>query len=69
MTPSHDPVWLSNFGLFIMELENNFGTFDPEGEAKAELEALHMHENHQATKYFIKFQQLAARVQWGNAAL
>ena len=52
-----------------MELENNFGTFDPEGEAKVELEALHMHENHQAMKYFIKFQQLAARVQWGDAAL
>ena len=59
----HDPIWLSNFGLFIMELENNFRTFDPEGEAEAELEALCMHENHQAMKYFIKFQQLAARVQ------
>ena len=28
-----------------------------------------MQENHQATKYFIKFTQLAARVQWGQAAL
>src|SRR5882724_10286364 len=28
-----------------------------------------MHDSHQATKYFIKFQQLAARVQWGDAAL
>jgi len=28
-----------------------------------------MHESHQAMKYFIKFQQLAARVQWGEAAL
>jgi len=28
-----------------------------------------MHESHQATKYFIKFQQLAACVQWGKAAL
>src|SRR5882724_7390053 len=64
----HDPIWLSNFGLFVTELENNFGTFDPEGEAEAELEALRMHENHQATKYFIKFQQLATRVQWGDAA-
>ena len=27
----HDPIWLSNFGLFITELENNFGTFNPEG--------------------------------------
>jgi len=28
-----------------------------------------MHESHQAMKYFIKFQQLAAHVQLGNAAL
>ena len=52
-----------------MELKNNFGTFNPEGEAEAELEALRMHENHQVTKYFIKFQQLASCVQWGEAAL
>jgi len=28
-----------------------------------------MQENHQATKYFINFQQLAAHIQWGEAAL
>jgi len=65
----HDPIWLSDFNLFITELKNNFRSFDPEGKAEAELEALHMHENHQAMKYFIKFQQLASRVQWGDAAL
>ena len=64
----HNPVWLSNFGLFIIELKNNFRTFNPEGEAEAELEALCMHENHQGMKYFIKFEQLAARVQWGDTA-
>jgi len=64
-----DPAWLSEFDLFIEELETNFGSFDPEGEAEAELEQLRMQENHQATKYFIKFQQLAARVKWGDAAL
>jgi len=52
-----------------MELKNNFGSFDPKGEAEAELKALHMHENHQAMKYFIRFQQLASQVQWGNTAL
>ena len=58
-----------DFELFIEELETNFSTFDPEGDAEAELEQLHMHENHQATKYFIKFQQLATCVRWGDAAL
>src|SRR5882724_1466518 len=28
-----------------------------------------MHKNHQAMKYFIKFQQLATCVRWGDAAL
>ena len=28
-----------------------------------------MQENHQATKYFIRFTQLTAHVQWGEAAL
>jgi len=56
----HDPVWLSNFNPFVTELENNFRTFDPKGKAEAELKALHMHENHQAMKYFIKFQQLSS---------
>ena len=43
-----------------MELEANFGTYDPIGEAEAKLEGLRMQENHQAMKYFIKFMQLAA---------
>src|SRR5882724_2804640 len=41
----HDPVWLSDFNPFVTELENNFGFFDPEGEAEMELKALCMHEN------------------------
>src|SRR5882724_3442198 len=64
----HDPIWLSDFNLFVTELENNFRSFDPKGEAEVELKALRMHENHQAMKYFIKFQQLASQVQWGDAA-
>src|SRR5882724_5918413 len=65
----NEPIWLLDLTLFIKELETNFGTYDPIGEAEAKLEALHMHNSHQATKYFIKFQQLASRVQWGEAAL
>ena len=63
------PTWASDFNLFITELEANFRTYNPVGEAEAELEGLHMQENHQATKYFIKFMQLAAPVEWGQATL
>src|SRR5882724_10077342 len=64
-----EPPWLSNFNLFLEELKANFGTYDPVGEAEAKLEGLHMHESHQAMKYFIEFQQLATSIQWGDAAL
>ena len=63
------PAWCSDFDLFSEELEANFGTFDPVREAEAELEGLHMQENHQATKYFIKFTQLSSHVYWAEAAL
>jgi len=64
-----EPPWLWDFDLFLEELEANFGTYDPVSEAEAELEGLCMHESHQAMKYFIKFQQLAACIEWGDAAL
>jgi len=47
----NEPIWLSDLTLFIEELEANFGTYDPIGKAEAELEALWMHDSHQATKY------------------
>ena len=54
------PSWLSNFDLFVEELKSNFGSYNPVGEAEAKLEQLCVQENHQAMKYFIKFQKLAA---------
>src|SRR5882724_3633730 len=63
------PQWLLDFDLLIKELETNFGSYDPVGEAEVKLERHCMHESHQAMKYFIKFQQLATHVEWGNAAL
>src|SRR6266481_4421559 len=62
-------MWLSDFALFLEELEASFSSYDPISEAEAELEGLRMQENHQAMKYFIKFMQLAAHVQRGKAAL
>jgi len=49
------PQWLSDLTLFIKELETNFRTYDPVGEAEAELEALRMHDSHQATKYSLNY--------------
>jgi len=63
------PDWASNFNLFTDELASNFGTYNLVGKAEAELEGLCMHDSHQAMKYFIKFQQLASHVKWGEPAL
>jgi len=65
----NEPAWILDLHLFIKELKTNFGTYDPVSEAEAELKGLCMQENHQATKYFIKFQQLATHIQWDEAAL
>src|SRR5882724_1594114 len=64
-----EPICLLDLNLFIEELETNFGTYDPVSKAEAKLEGLRMHESHQAMKYFIKFQQLATHIEWGEAAL
>src|SRR6266481_3791377 len=67
--PHNPPPWLSSYDLFREELESNFGSFDPEGEAEAELEVLRMPENDRATKYFVEFNHLLSRIKWGEAAL
>src|SRR6266481_9782293 len=38
--PHNPPPWLSSYDLFHEELESNFGSFDLEGEAEAEIEVL-----------------------------
>src|SRR6266481_3110790 len=67
--PDNPPPWVSSYDLFHEELESNFGLFDPEGEAEAELEVLWMPKNDHATKYFVEFNQLSSRIKWGEAAL
>ena len=61
--------WLSDYSEFVSKLCIHFGLFDPEGEAKAELENPCMRDNQRITKYLVEFNRLAARVQWGITAL
>ena len=72
----HSVLWCAKIQNHIHTCGTHFGNtagipipvLNP-SEAEAELEGLRMQEHHQAMKYFIKFQQLAARIQWGEAAL
>ena len=69
LTSGNDVSWLSDYSKFVSKLHSHFSPFNPEGEAEAELENLCMRDNQRITKYLVEFNRLAARVQWGNAAL
>ena len=69
LTSVQHAAWLSDYSMFISELQNNFGPHDPEGEAEAGLKNLRMCENQQITKYLVEFNGLAVCIQWGDAPL
>ena len=52
-----------------MELETNFGPFDPVREAEAKIETLVMAEGSRSAIYFIEFNRLASCIQWDDHAL
>src|SRR3954452_19625418 len=64
-----EPSFLLNWDEFREVLEMNFGPYDPEGEAEAELDALWMKDNQKINKYLVEFNWITARLQWDNAAL
>ena len=55
LTSDQYTAWLSDYSMFISELQNNFGPHDLEGEAEVGLENLQMCENQQITKYLVEF--------------
>ena len=63
------PAWVNDWDLFHMELEANFSSFDPAGEAKAEIKTLVMAKGSRSVIYFMEFNRLASRIQWDNHAL
>ena len=62
-------AWAGDWDLFRMELEANFGPFDPVREAEAEIETLVMAEGSRSANYLVEFNHLASRIQWDNHAL
>jgi Domain of unknown function (DUF4939) len=69
MDPDENPVWSTDYSEFTSELWTNFGPFNPEADAENELNWLWMKDNQKIAKYIVSFQQLAPRVQWGQATL
>jgi Domain of unknown function (DUF4939) len=69
MDPDKNPIWSTDYSEFTSELRMNFVPFNPKADAKNKLDRLWMKDNQKITKYIVSFQQLAPRVQWGQAAL
>ena len=64
------PAWLDDYDQFLFELTQNFGPYDPAGDAEAQLEQLHLRDGQRITKYIVEFNRLATLVRgWGDGAL
>ncbi|OJA13460.1 hypothetical protein AZE42_11059 [Rhizopogon vesiculosus] len=63
-------LWMDNYTEFMMELQQNFGPHDPQGDAEVQLDELQMLDGHRINKYIIEFQRLASQVRgYGDGAL
>ena len=56
------PAWVDNWDLFCTKLESNFGTFNPVGEAKAEIKTLVMAKGSCSVMYFVEFNCLVSHI-------
>ena len=63
------PDWLTNWELFIGELQRNFGPFDESADLEHELSSLYMRDNQQISDYLVRFNSAAVRLPWGEPAL
>lgn len=63
------PLWLEDWDSFVEELQTNFGPYDESGDVENELTNLRMKDNQRITEYLVRFNSLAVRCSWGDAAL
>src|SRR5260221_11472143 len=59
----------SSWMEFVKELQTHFGTANPIGTAEAELQHLTMASGACLSKYLVRFNTLASRVEWGDVVL
>src|SRR5260370_40764120 len=61
--------WKSSWMEFVKELQTHFRPTNPTGVVEAELRHLTMSSRAHLSKYLVRFNTLASRVEWGDAAL
>src|SRR5258708_4286502 len=66
---SQAPGWKSSWTEFVKELWTHFGPANPTGVVEAELQHLTMSSGACLSEYLVRFNTLASRVEWGDAAL
>ncbi len=63
------PEWRSGWTEFVKELQTHFRPTNPTGAAEAELQHLTMASGAHLSKYLVRFNTLASRVEWGDVVL
>src|SRR5260370_3203545 len=66
--PRRTLLWKNNWAEFSKELQTHFRPINPTGAAEMELCHLIMAGNARLSKYLVHFNNLASRVEWGEAA-
>src|ERR1700677_2805127 len=67
--PLRAPAWRTNWTDFMIELRTHFGPINPVRNAEIELNRLTMSSDARLSEYLVRFNTLASRVAWGDAAL
>ena len=67
--PTLLPAWQSSWTDFTTELRTYFGPSNPVSNAEIELRHLTMPYDSRLSEYLVRFNTLASRVAWGDAAL
>src|SRR5260370_35218049 len=67
--PRLAPTWHASWPEFLSEIRTHFGPSNPTGTAEIELHHLSMQYNSHISEYLVRFNTLASRVHWGDAAL
>src|SRR5258708_2111093 len=63
------PEWKSSWTEFVKELQTHFRPTNPIGTVEVDLQHLTIASGACLYKYFVRFNTLASRVEWGDAAL
>src|SRR5260370_2113479 len=67
--PRLAPSWRSNWPDFITEIRTHFGPLNPTRTLEIKLRHLSMQPDSRISEYLVRFNTLASRVSWGDAAL